>query len=65
MLSFLGEKWGSGAPRFTSDQVVGYTKKIRDFGGAVTWDVPVEIDGTITQPFLDQLAALGKAFPKK
>jgi hypothetical protein len=31
----------------------------------VTWDVPVQLDGTITQPFLDQLAALGKAFPKK
>jgi hypothetical protein len=65
MLSFLGEKWGSGAPRFTTDQVVEYTRKIRDFGGSVTWDVPVELDGTITQPFLDQLAALGKAFPKK
>lgn len=65
MLSFLGEKWGSGAPRFTTDQVIAYTKKIRDFGGSVTWDVPVQIDGTIAQPFLDQLAALGKAFPKK
>jgi hypothetical protein len=65
MLSFLGEKWGSGAPRFTTDQVIEYTKKIRDFGGSVTWDVPVELDGTITQPFLDQLAALGTAFPKK
>lgn len=64
MLSYLGETWGSGAPRFTADQVVAYTKKIRDFGGAVTWDVPVEIDGTITQPFLDQLEALGKAFPR-
>jgi len=65
MLSFLGEHWGMGAPRFTTDQVVAYTKKIRDFGGSVTWDVPVELDGTITPPFLDQLAALGKAFPKK
>jgi len=64
MLSYLGETWGSGAPRFSADQVA-YTRKIRDLGGSVTWDVPVEIDGTITQPFLDQLAALGKAFPKK
>lgn len=64
MLSFLGERWGSGAPRFTTSQVIAYTKKIRDFGGSVTWDVPVELDGTITQPFLDQLAALGEAFPK-
>jgi hypothetical protein len=65
MLSYLGETWGSGTPRFSADQVVAYTRKIRDLGGSVTWDVPVEIDGTITQSFLDQLAALGKAFPKK
>jgi hypothetical protein len=64
MLSFLGEKWGSGAPRFTSDQVVAFTRKVRDYGGSVTWDVPVELDGTIAQPFLDQLGALSKAFPK-
>jgi hypothetical protein len=54
-----------GAPRFTADQVIGFTKKIRDAGGSVTWDVPVELDGTITKPFLDQLAALGRAFPRK
>lgn len=65
MLSFMGETWGSGKPRFTTEQVIAYTKKIRDAGGAVTWDVPVETDGTITQPFMDQLAALGKAFPRK
>ena len=65
MLSFLGQTWGMGAPRFTVDQVIGFTKKIRDAGGSVTWDVPVELDGTITKPFLDQLAALGKAFPRK
>lgn len=64
MLSFLGKTWGMGEPRFTTDQVVAHTKKILDYHGSVTWDVPVELDGTITQPFLDQLAALGKAFPK-
>ena len=64
VLSFLGRTWGMGEPRFTADQVVEYTKKVRDYGGAVTWDVPVELDGTITQPFLDQLSALGKAFPR-
>lgn len=67
MLSFLGEKWGSGAPRFTSEQVVAFTKKITELGGSVTWDVPVELDGTISQPFLEQLGALNKAMqnPKK
>ncbi|HZQ45303.1 MAG TPA: hypothetical protein VFA99_18780 [Acidobacteriaceae bacterium] len=65
MLSFLGEKWGSGAPRFTSDQVVEFTGKILRFGGSVTWDVPVELDGAITGPFLEQLQALNEAFPKR
>jgi hypothetical protein len=64
MLSFLGETWGMGAPRFTADQVVDYTGKIREHGGSVTWDVPVALDGTISDPFLEQLAALGKAFPR-
>ena len=65
MLSFLGERWGFGNPRFTSEQVVGYTKTILEAGGSVTWDVPVDLDGTIRQPFLDQLSALGKAFPRR
>lgn len=64
MLSFLGTTWGMGTPRFTTDEVIAFTKKIRDFGGSVTWDVPVDLDGTIAQPFMDQLAALGKAFPR-
>jgi hypothetical protein len=50
-----------GAPRFTVEQTIGYTRKITSEGGAVTWDVPIELNGTISKPFLDQLAALGKA----
>ncbi len=61
MLSYLGETWGRGEPRFTTEQVIAYTRKVRDAGGAVTWDVPVGLDGAISQPFLDQLTALGKA----
>jgi hypothetical protein len=64
MLSYLGETWGKGAPRFTAAQVIAYTRKIRDAGGAVTWDVPVELDGTIAPAFLEQLAALNKALGK-
>jgi hypothetical protein len=65
MLSYLGQTWGRGEPRFTADQVIAYTRKITDPGGAVTWDVPVGLDGAIAQPFLDQLTALGKAFAAK
>lgn len=65
MLSFLGTKWGMGEPRFPTEKVIEYTKKVRDYGGSVTWDVPVELDGSIKPAFMEQLVALGKAFPKK
>jgi len=65
MLSYLGQTWGMGAPRFTTDQVVGYTRKIRSFGGVVTWDTPIEPNGTISGPFIEQLTALGKAMSAK
>lgn len=65
MLSYLGQTWGMGAPRFTAEQVIGYTRKIREAGGAVTWDVPVELNGTISEAFLEQLTALGKAMGTK
>jgi hypothetical protein len=58
MLSFLGQTWGMGAPRFTPEQIIAYTKKMLAAGGAVTWDVPVELNGIISRPFLDQLKAL-------
>jgi hypothetical protein len=61
MLSYLGETWGRGAPRFTSEEVIGFSKKLWDAGGAVTWDVPVDLTGKIAQPFLDQLRALKTA----
>jgi hypothetical protein len=61
MLTYLGATWGRGEPRFTAEQAIEYTRKFRAFGGAVTWDVPVELNGTISQPFLERLAALGKA----
>jgi len=60
MLSYLGQSWGMGAPRFSTDQVIAFTRKIRDAHGAVTWDVPLEPNGTISQPFLDRLSALAK-----
>jgi len=58
MLSYLGETWGTGAPRFTADQAV---EKVANAGGAVPWDVPVGLDGKIAEPFLDRLSAIGKS----
>jgi hypothetical protein len=64
VLSYLGETWGRGAPRFTPEQAIGFSKKLWDAGGAVTWDVPVDLKGKIAQPFLDQLRALRTAAAK-
>ncbi len=61
ILSFLGQRWGMGEPRFSTEQVVTWSRKISDSGGVITWDVPIQRDGSISQPFMDQLTAIGKA----
>ena len=61
VLSYLGQRWGGGEPRFTTEQAVEFSQKVVAAGGVITWDVPVQNDGTITQPFMDQLSAIGKA----
>lgn len=61
MLSYLGPNWAQGPPRFPDDQVIAFTRKIVEQQGVVTWDVPILSDGVIPQPFVNQLAALGRA----
>ncbi len=61
ILSYLGRTWGMGAPRFATEQFVKWSQGIRKQGGAITWDVPIQPNGLIVQPFLDQLTAVGKA----
>lgn len=61
ILSYLGERWGMGSPRFASEQVVKWSQGIRRQGGAITWDVPIQSDGLIPQSFIDQLTAVGGA----
>ncbi len=61
ILSYLGRTWGLGSPRFAPEQIVQWSQGIRQQGGAITWDVPIQSNGLIAQPFLDQLAAVGKA----
>ena len=62
ILSYLGETWGRGTPRFSTTQAVEFTSKIAAAGGVVTWDTPVQLGGTFSQQFLDQLKAIGKSF---
>jgi len=61
MLSFLGERWGMGKPRFTNDQVVEYSRAVMAQKGAITWDTPLQKDGTFAPEFLAQLKLAGEA----
>lgn len=61
VLSYLGEVWGGGVPRFPDSFVVGYTRHVNAHEGVVTWDVPITSGGQIPPSFLEQLAAVGKA----
>jgi len=61
MLSYLGQTWGQGGPRFSDEQVIEWTRSLVRAGAAVTWDAPMQPDGLIGEPFVRQLAAVGKA----
>ena len=62
-LSYLGRTWGMGEPRYKdlSQVVIPWTRKIVEAGGAVTWDVPIQRSGLISEPFMEQLRVIGKA----
>jgi len=60
-LSNLGERWGMGAPRFTSTQIIEWSKMVNSEKGAITWDAPVHINGLIPDEFMQQLTDLGNA----
>ena len=61
MLSFLGSSWSHGEPRFAADHAAEATAGIVQPGGVVTWDVPHDATGRISDPFMRQLEAIGKA----
>lgn len=60
-LTFQGEYWGRGRPRFPDALVSGYTQHVNSVGGVMTWDVPVLENGTILPEAVEQLCALRKA----
>ncbi|UCC98805.1 MAG: alpha-L-fucosidase [Phycisphaerales bacterium] len=61
VLSYLGERWGMGSPRFNEEQVLKWTRDVRSKGGAITWDVPIQPDGLMSEAFMEQLTAVGTA----
>ena len=54
-----------GSPRFSKEQVVKWSREINRHDGVITWDVPIQSDGLISQPFIDQLTAIGKALGRR
>lgn len=59
-LNFLGDWWGTGEPRFSNELVISWTKHINDHGGAVTWDLPLNDKGIISENYFNQVKALSK-----
>ena len=53
-----------GSPQFGAEQVTEWTRKTVAAGAAFTWDVPVQRNGLIAQPFLDELKAVGNELRK-
>jgi len=62
VLTYLGERWGQGTLRFTTDSMVAFSRKVAAEGGVITWDTPVQKNGTFAPAFLAQLKAAGEAF---
>jgi hypothetical protein len=60
ILTYLGEFWGRGAPRFPDEMVCGYTKHITGKGGVITWDVPILKTGLIPDIYIRQLSTIGR-----
>ena len=60
ILSYTGERWGLGNPRFTSEQIIKWSKEVISEKGAITWDIPVQINGLMKEEFIQQLMEVGK-----
>ena len=61
-LSYLGETWGKGVkPRFSTEEAIAQSRRIAAAGGVVTWDAPVQSNGTLAPECVAQLQAIGAA----
>ncbi len=65
ILSYLGDWWASPTgPNYTDEWLINYVKKVNRQGGIVSIDVHISWDGTIYEPHLRQLIALGRGLGK-
>lgn len=65
VLSFLGETWGRGTPRFTAEQAADWSRRVINSKGAITWDVPTQSNGLMTSEFMLLLQSLSKRLAVK
>lgn len=65
VLSYLGQRWGTGSPRFSTENVVRWSRERTRNGCILTWDVPIQSSGLMSQPFMDQLTAVGEALGQR
>lgn len=62
VLTFLGKTWCQGdRPQWPDERVTGYTRQLVEKGGVVTFDVPIQKNGLIPEPFVQQLRSIGQA----
>lgn len=61
VLSYLGSTWGEGEPRFPDELAAGYSKYLVLRGGIITWDIRLNLDGTIPESFQHQLQVINRA----
>lgn len=61
VLSYLGKTWGQGNPRMPVELAEGYTKYINSKNGIVTWDIPLEPDGSISSNYFTFLRELDRS----
>lgn len=65
VLSYLGRTWGRGNPRFATEDVVKWSLERTKNGGVITWDTPIQPSGLVSEPFMEQLRAIGKALNER
>jgi hypothetical protein len=64
ILTYLGERWGGGKPRFTDEFATEYAREIITNGGVITFDVPIQPNGLIPDQFVSQLKAIRDGLSK-
>lgn len=63
-LSYLGTSWGMRPLRFTPAEIIVHTTEVTNYAGVVSWDVPLEKNGTLAEDVMAVLKPLGAEIDK-